>query len=417
MFKSFVSHFEMSSLLKEGGNVRVHTSSGNFVQADKIDLNTFSRTDLVHKLLDFFHNLNLKFQTIAKKPLWPLSEDINNGHIFNGSSEHFFNLNISDDDFKKHKPRVGDIDVTVPDENKELLFAFLKKIEGKKITSDISFIGSKQDIVGEGHQINSLIRINKQLNIQIDFEFSSYKDNKPSSFAKFSHSSDWEDIKQGFKGVLHKYLLQSIVSISDIKREDEAVLLTPASTYDNIKVSKRFPEKGLTFKKFSVGRGLRANAYTTIIGPDGQTLRINNKIAYKEKPTAESTYIQEPLEIAKQIFGSEFLPSEMRKFNSFVGLIELCTRHFNIKTKQDLVLDFVRRLFNIGSQGFERDNPQADFIAKRAGFNYIKTELNINSLPYLPETLEELFSLQENNNFFKKVCEYYKNYGSRKSKQ
>ena len=33
---------------------------------------------------------------------------------------------------------------------------------------------------------------------------------EPDEFSKFGHNSDWEDIKQGFKGVAHKFMLMSL---------------------------------------------------------------------------------------------------------------------------------------------------------------------------------------------------------------
>ena len=366
-------------------------------------------------MLEFFHALNFEFEKTHNKKLWPIDSDLDNGHVFNGSSEHLFNSNISDKEFKQHKSKIGDIDITVPEDKKELLHSLLQDIEGKSITPSSIFLGSKQDTVGEGHQINCLVKIDNQINVQIDFEFSGYTEGKPSKFAKFSHSSDWEDIKSGFKGVLHKYLLQSVASISDIKTDQEAILLTPASTSQKPKVAKNFPERGLTFKKFSVGRGLRTDAYSTVPDDSGNSLQIDGKTAYKERPTSESNYVQDPEEIAKIIFGSKFKADDLKKINSFVGIIELCNKYFTSTNKQNLIMDFSRRLFGQGSQGLERDNPEGDYDIKRAGFQKLKQEFGITAISDLPQRLSDLLTASEEtlDSFQTKVKTYYESYGTR----
>lgn len=416
----FFTFFHTSSVVKqqviqEGGNVKIETKSGESILADRIDLNLISRTELSKKLLAFFHKLNQLFQKKFQTKIWPNSSVLDNGHAFNGSSEHFFNVAISDEEFKKHKSKVGDIDITVPEDKKEMLHELLQELEGKQITAFTKFVGSKQDTVGEGHQINSLVNVDNKLNVQIDFEFSSYEQDAPSKFAKFSHSSDWEDIKAGFKGVLHKYLIQTIASISDVKSEDQAILLTPSSSANNIKVTKTFPDRGLTFKKFSVGRGLRTDAYSKVLQDTGEPLQIDGRTAYKVKPPAESTYIQDPEQIAKTIFGLNFKSDELPKLNSFIGIIQLCNKYFSEQEKKNLLKDFSRRLFGQGSQGLERDNPKGDFDIKRAGYQKLKEDLNLAKFSNLPDTYEKLMQTADNTltPFQIKVKDYYKQYGIR----
>ena len=414
-FTFFQSSSNKRQKLNEGGNVKIETKSGESVLADRIDLTVVSRMELSKKLLLFFHKLNELFEQKFNIKIWTNPYILDNGQAFNGSSEHFFNAAISDKEFKQYKTKVGDIDITVPEDRKEMLHQLLQELEGKKLTSSARFVGSKQDTVGEGHQINSLVNIDNKLNVQIDFEFSSYDEEVPSKFAKFSHSSDWEDIKAGFKGVLHKYLLQSIASISEVKTEDQAVLLTPASSANNIKITKTFPDRGLTFKKFSVGRGLRTDAYSTVLKDDGTPLQVDGRTAYKVKPPTESTYIQDPEQIAKTIFGPKFTREELPKLNSFVGIIDLCNQYFDEKDKKRLLKDFSRRLFGQGSQGLERDNPKGDFDIKRAGYEKLKRDLKLSEFSNLPETYEIL--MQEDDAkltpFQISVKNYYKQYGTR----
>jgi hypothetical protein len=411
----FSYFFNQSKLtfLNEGGNVRITTSTGDTIQANKLDLNKHSRSDIVDKLLNFFHSLNLKFEQEYGEKIWPLPLDIDSGHIFNGSSEHFFNSNIADEEFVKHKPIVGDIDVAVPSKLKEKIFEFLSSNKEKRFTTHCVFLGSKQDIVGEGHQTNCLVRIDDEINIQIDFEYSSYENNKPSKFAKFSHSASWSDIKQGYKGVLHKYLLQSIASSSLNMSSEEAVLFTKAATFAKPRISKAFPEKGISFRKFSVGKGLRTDAYEPVLDPEGKPAKHEDKIIVKERPTHLSTYIQDPELIAREVFGEKFNSKDIEKFNSFIGLIDLCNKYMESSKKTKILKNFFHRLFGSGSQGFERNNPKGDYSIKRAGFEYLRKNLDNNMFPELPETYEQLMSLPENDNSNEtllKIKNYYENY-------
>ena len=412
MIKTFAAYFSVPkiTMLNEGGNVRIVALDGSTIQADKLDLTKHSRTDILHKLLDFFHVLNLKFEEQFGKKIWTNTADIDNGHIFNGSSEHFFNQSISDEEFVKYKPKVGDVDVAVPDNLKDQITSFLNSIKEQKITSSAVFLGSKQEVIGEGHQTNSLVRINDEINIQIDFEFAPYNDDKPSKFAKFSHSADWEDLKQGFKGVLHKYLIQSIAGSSLIKTAEEAVLFTKAATVEKPRLAKNFPEKGLSFRKFSVGRGLRADAYQPVLDAQGNPIKMDGKVAYKERPTSESNYIQDPEEIAKEIFGTRFKTEDLKKFGSFIGVIDLINKYMSESDKNRVMRDFEQRLFGAASQGFERNNPEGDYIVKRAGFQKLNKSLGSN-LPDLPESYQALMNMSEvPNELLKKVKDYYENY-------
>jgi len=377
-FTFFQSSSNKRQKLNEGGNVKIETKSGESVLADRIDLTVVSRMELSKKLLSFFHKLNEVFEQKFNIKIWTNPSILDNGQAFNGSSEHFFNAAISDKEFKQYKTKVGDIDITVPEDRKEMLHQLLQELEGKKLTSSARFVGSKQDTVGEGHQINSLVNIDNKLNVQIDFEFSSYDEEVPSKFAKFSHSSDWEDA-------------------------------------NNIKITKTFPDRGLTFKKFSVGRGLRTDAYSTVLKDDGTPLQVDGRTAYKVKPPTESTYIQDPEQIAKTIFGPKFTREELPKLNSFVGIIDLCNQYFDEKDKKRLLKDFSRRLFGQGSQGLERDNPKGDFDIKRAGYEKLKQDLKLSEFSNLPETYEIL--MQEDDAkltpFQISVKNYYKQYGTR----
>lgn len=398
-------------LLKEGGNVTVYDTADRSISAEKLNLHRHSRKTIVSKLLSFFETINNLYEATYGEPIW-VQSDIKSGHIFNGSAEHFFNSSISDEEFVKYKSNIGDIDVTVPEDKKTTLFVLLNSIKGNKTPSEVVYIGSKQKVIAGGHQINSIVQV-EGINLQIDFEFLRYEQKSPSKFAKFSHSSAWEDIKQGFKGVLHKYLLQSLAGGSSLKTENDVVLFTKAATKEKPRTVKTFPEEGITFRKFSVDRGLRTDAYGQYFDEEGNPVVHQGKPVYKETPTEQSKYITDPESIAKEIFGPKFNASELPLLGSFIGIIKLVLKYNTPKDRIFIFKDFFRRLFGTGSQGFEKNNPEADYNIKKAGYEKLRHEFSITAAPMLPTTYKELMSLPEDvstDSFLLKIKNYYENY-------
>jgi len=407
---SFFNYFNIHSkaVLLEGGNVEVQLKDGTLARANKIDLTSVPRTKIINDLLRFFYSLNEQFEAENNKKIWPDNSLIQNGEIFNGSSEHFFNLKITDEEFVKFKPVVGDIDVAVPSTLKDQLQVFLSENKGKAFTKNCVFLGSKQEVIGEGHQINCLIRMYDSINVQIDFELLEYVKGKPSEFAKFSHSSSWRDIAEGFKGVLHKYLIQSAASSSLILTDNDVVVFTKKKP----QISSRFAkEKMITPRKFSIDRGLRTDAYYHASDESGKPLYHGGKPVYRETETEQSTYLTKVKEIAREIFGQTFNLKDLNEFYSFGGVINLCKKYMSDVQLLAIFKNFVNRLFGPFVQGFERNNPELDYNIKRVGYEKVKTEFNIKDFSRLPETYKELMSLTDQSDpFLISVQTYYKNY-------
>ena len=364
-FKAFLQ------ILTEGGNVRV-TNDGKEFQADRVDLSVIQRKELVSIMGRLFHALNKKYRAKYKEDLWK-PETIDSGLVFNGSSELLFRDSIKDEDFMKKKPTIGDIDITVDQNKFENVKAFLEKIKGSSVLNDtdlkIKFLGhNKEEQISrqsEGKQFNSIFSVTYgkiHRNIQVDFEFSEYDDGKPTRWTKFSHSSEWEDLKQGIKGVHHKYLVRALVGMG-VSRND-IVVVTPSSTPDKVKLSSAYKDKVyIGIHKFSVGRGARKALEQQFL-PDGKPWKYQGHLVYKELPSETADYIKDPNEILKFAFGEKVNP---KKIESFTGLIDLM---------KDLDQDVLRRVLDRmvslywgeDAQELERNNPSLDREVKEAGF-------------------------------------------------
>lgn len=124
------------------------------------------------------------------------------GSAFSGSSSHLVNSKISDDELHKHKPTMGDIDTQVPKEHLADLHKHLTI--GKKFGS-YTVAGVKK----HGNEVSILAKHENGQHHQIDFEGVDYHNNEPTKGEQFAHSSSWEDMKHGIKGVSHKQLLNA----------------------------------------------------------------------------------------------------------------------------------------------------------------------------------------------------------------
>ena len=128
---------------------------------------------------------------------------LNTGSTYSGSTKHLMNNNISHEEFQKHKSKVGDLDVKVPEEHHSELHSHLQP--GRRF-GRYTVLGVKRS----GSEHHALMRHDNGQIHQVDFEKSHYENNEPSKFDQFSHSSDWNDTKHGIKGAHHKVLINAI---------------------------------------------------------------------------------------------------------------------------------------------------------------------------------------------------------------
>lgn len=396
-----------------GGNTRavdretgeLKTYAGKPAYAEKTNFKSIDRSLFKKHFVRMLQSLDDLHQRNFKEPIWDprfRNSLLTSGEAFNGSSEHLFS-DMSDDEFVKYKSEVGDIDLTVPYERLKTIFQLLSNLEGTEITPEITYIGqnkSKQ----EGHQINGLFAyepegVKKPIFIQVDFEGVEYDKGKPDEFAKFGHSSSWEDVKAGVKGVFHKYLLRSLAG--GASQRDDVVLLTPASPLtppEKIKIKKiTSPIKLLSF---SVDRGLRTNAKQQFL-PDGSPVLVNSKLAFKEISTTESDYKRTRPEIYTLLFGKEpSSESDLQLLDSFVGILDLMKTHLSSSQIDSIFLDFLEdKLLGRQSQRLDANSAEVDKSVKLAAIS--KFVDNFDDLRKYQNLIDQLQS------------DYYSNYKTR----
>ena len=356
-------------IIIEGGNASV----GN-IRANKTDMKMFGREYFKNTLLSIFKKLDELYFKSYKEHLFI---NFNNFEEFvTGSSKFIFDKSISDEEFIKYKPFVGDVDISIDRKKIKNLLELLNNNENALIIKDVIFVGSTKDnIKSEESQINSLFKISKNkhiTNLQIDFEGSEYKDNKPSQFSKFSHSSNWEDIKDGFKGVCHKFLLRALAK--SVSNMNDFIMVTPKSSFDNYKISTS-NKNSKSLLSFSVSKGLRTK-YIPVKNISGEILKINGKTAYKEDlDTSTEKYDRNINSIFLKLFNVKPKKNDIEFFKSFKGCIELINKYSSKKIKEDIISNLLN---GVMIQGLERDNPKGDMKIKLPLLGALVVKFNSN---------------------------------------
>ncbi len=359
--------------------------------AQKINL-TYENIDQFKN--DLIETLLLIHKRIDK--LWPNKECIENFSIFNGSSSNLFSL--SNDEFLKYKTSINDVDIMIQEEYLDFLFESLLNNEGN-LLGKFSYIGQNRQQL-HGTQISS-VWFHKDFGfVQIDFEGVKFENNKPNEFSKFARSSPWEDVKQGFKGIAHKYLLM-MLAWNAHPNKDIVVLTDKSPLYPINKIRYKTLNQPINFLSFSVDKGLRQKLQIQYV--HGSSLRLNNKIAHKEIPTNESVYITNVNEIFKILFHNNFIPNDIvQNMTSFVGLLRLCELYLTSDEIQEIFSNLIKyKLFGRG-QALYRNNPDEDRSIKVKIFEKMICEFQF---------LEKLRS-----NVDLMMDEYYKCYNSSKEK-
>lgn len=393
-FKQFVIE---EKLLTEGGNSPfINRETGQVLgRAERMNMSSVNRKEIQRQLLTLLKELNVKFGKMYDRPLWPSWSIVASGEAFNGSSEQFFDSSISDADFKKYKKTVGDMDLTIPHGNLKPLFDLLATLENKKLAGGTFIYKGQNKKKQHGHQINSIFQLqNPKINLQIDFEGVNYEKDRPDEFAKFSHSSNWEDMKAGLKGLGHKLLLMNMARA--LSEMHNVVVLTPSSTAENPKVSAAETEQFPTNLAFSVDSGARFKYEPVMKGE--QQLVIDDKKAYKKLPTTKSKYTTNLKEIFYMMFSKKPSETDMIKFRSFVGILSLLEEK-KIK-KQVIIAIFenilTKSMFCKHCQGTEVNNPDGDRNTKMIILNQM-----VSKFSYLKPILDKAQPMIE---------KYYQNY-------
>lgn len=369
---------DVNELLVEGGNLAIGSH-----EAQHLDLKVTSRGYMIPKLNQLLQAISKGYASMTGEELWS-NKLLSSGSFLSGSSLHFFNVKgIPDETFVEKKPTVGDID-TMVDRTKEVeLQQFLKAIENKKI-GPATFLGFQRG----NEQFSGLFELqDPPVKIQIDFEFVEFINGLPTDWARFSHSSSWEDLQSGIKGVFHKWLIRALAGLSkktfyQRKMKGKGKL----KKEEDIPVTDKMYSFAVSSKE---GGGLRPK-YEHV-------LDANDEPEYKDgipvmRATSTAGYERDIGQIFRNLFGVRLTPQQEKKvaqkFWSFTGLLDVINSVVSPEEKQKILDDFLNITIGPGSQGMYKNNPDKDIKEKTIAIDTLLTKLGLQKPANFDEMLK-----------------------------
>lgn len=376
-----LNYFKPVSIF-EGGNVQIGQHS-----AERIDLIKIPRSKAAEIVNQALSAINQSYAAShSGEPLWSPAL-VKSKNFLSGSSFHFLNPDIPDTEFVKFKPSVGDVDTQVDINKKDAIETWLQTIQGKTI-GPATFIGYKPS----GEQFITLWAFDDPaIKVQIDLELVEYDNGEPTEWSRFSHSSDWDDLQSGIKGVFHKYLMRALTTNSLMTKVVKTEYKTKPPKYETVTD---------TNLAFSVTGGLRQKYKDT-----GE--KIDKLPVYVKIPPAKSEYTNDIGGMFTMLFGKPAKDTDKAKLGSFVGCLDLIKKYLKPHSKELVLSGFVRTLFDPGAQSLYRDDPEKDKQEKLVAMNLLISQLGLedyyNSIKTKIDssisTYYSNYKLQENTNF------------------
>jgi len=329
-FKTFIT---------EGGKYRaLDSNTGQMVGSTPLSVDPSSpdyrsRSDRQADLRELLHHINQHhFQQTGHHIFGENGAAIDDNSAFAGSTHHYMNPNISDNDLINiGKTEFGDFDTQFAGQHSDSLNKILRT--GAKF--------GKYTVVDTKPQKDQNIALLKHEDgkyQQVDFGSSDYEGNKPSLFYRSSKSSPYEDLRHGIKGAFGKILNRAIAhgqgqtGIVRNKKGDKETFVPKTS--------------------FSIGLGLRPSHEQ--IGTE------NGKPVFKELTSKTATYTRDVPTIYRTMYGAEPTPEDINNFGSFHGGISSAQRHFSPEQQSRVVDRYVHNIYDPGSQviGMTHDKDQ-----------------------------------------------------------
>lgn len=347
---------DFKSFITEGGNLKVGE-----VSAEPMMLGTkHNRSQRQGDIHDFLHSLNNAHISETGHHLFgPKGEAVDDRSAFAGSSRAFMDPSISDEEHNRYKKKVGDVDVMVPEQHSESLSGLLKP--GQRY-GNYTIVGSKK----AGSQ-NLVLAKHKDGQVQqFDMEPSTYEGNRPSQWNQFSHSSEWNDVKSGLKGAMHKLMLAAMTSAN--------------GRFGITRTKKGDIEGFMPSHRFSVDRGMR-EGYTQIGEEEGKPI-------HRELKPEESQYTTDVPTIYSQMFNRKPSRQDIHEFGSYQGLTKHMKQYLSPEQRSRVIDKFVSNLHRqmIGT-GEEEDR-----TVKNTALDHLRSNFPEH---FTPEKEKEIGGIQD----------------------
>lgn len=351
--------------LMEGGNVSSKSpgwKGADDQAAEEIDLKLHNRDFMVKQLRKLFAAQNKSFRETMGKYIWAPSL-LTSGDMFSGSSVHFFNIKkINTEDFlnKLKKTKVGDIDTQVDQNLGDDLATWLESIIGQKVGNGV--------LLGFNSALSSIWLLDDPVvRVQVDYELGPYdsKTKKPTEWFAYSHSSHYDDMEVGIKGVFHKYINRALVQAHQTKKYVAKVQKR------GVKISDEpIQDSNYSFAVTSAQGGGLSLKYRPYLDPQtGEPATKKNIPIMQYIETADRHYVQNLDQQFELMFGRKRTEADRKMQGSFVGTIQLMNKYLKPEQNRAVVEAFYDILFGAGAQMITKDDPQRDRDTKFAAID------------------------------------------------
>lgn len=369
--------------INEGGNLASHKDDGAPMpgwqgipgqhQAQELDLNVHNRSYVVQVLSDLLHKINDTFTRQYKEPLWH-ENSVEAQKFLSGSTAKFFDKKISDEEFVRVKPKVGDIDTQAPDKHAETIKQFLTSLINKKV-GDAIFIGFSPG----NSQYTSMWQVTLDdlpVKLQIDFEYGAHdtETGLPTEWQDYSHSSSWEDLSAGIKGVFHKYIDRALPYASSVSTKYVARVLKTSTKISPETVT----DSDYSFAVSGPGGGGVSRKYIPYNDPaTGQPMEKDGIPVMQLLDPKNRQYIQNLSQQFEIFFGKKPTAQDQQLKNSFIGTVQLAKKYLDDAERTELFNRFVSICFEPGSQMITKGDPVRDRNTKMAAIDYMIENMNL----------------------------------------
>jgi hypothetical protein len=337
-------------------------------RAQNIDLKVHNRNYILPILNNLLQSINDAYAKQYHSPLWS-SSLLQSKEFLSGSSLHFFNTSIPDNEFVIKKPKIGDIDTQINKEDEANVEEFLTSAQDK-IIGDAKLLGFQRG----NEQFSSLWEFkNPPIKIQIDLEFVKYDQGVPTNWSQFSHSSSWEDLTLGIKGVFHKYLMRALTASAPTEK------YVARQLKKGIKIADTpVTDNNVSFAVSSKQGGGMRQKYIPYTDPTtGKEMKIDGIPVMLEIPSTTSEYIQDLDAMFNLLFNRAPSPADKKLMWSFVGGLKLANKYLDQDSLNNVAAAFITNLYGKGAQGLYKNDPLRDKSEKQVALDTMLNVLNL----------------------------------------
>ena len=381
-------------IICEGGNLVIGD-----VEANKID--TSQRAQVVPILDNALTAINNAYAAAHEnKGIWS-PKLLASKKFLAGSSFHFFNrTGISDEIFTQVKRTVGDIDTMIDANKRDSIISWLSSLPQGAVVGPARFVGydDKDPVqILTMWQFPDIVIQNNEgkqfpINIQVDLEMKEFEKDEPTTWSQFSTSSSWEDLNVGIKGVFHKFLIQSMTGLTA-----KEFMLRKLVGRGKARAPQDVPTTDNMYSfaiKSKEGGGLRPK-YDPVIDPTTNKQEVVDGLPVYE-PRATTGYEKDLNKIFQTIFGDRINPKKLAssqdKFWSFVGILELIKQHLTPEEQEQIVSNFLDKIFGPGAQGLYANDKEKDLQEKSAAVDKMFAILEMTPPPNLEQMKKEYYA-------------------------